>query len=566
MFYNFATEKLIIQQTFTNMKKLVQKTLILALLSVVGINANAATRTIFSASVNQTGVSEVKKATTTEWFNCSSNSTLFSGCNLYFYNSNANEQYYLRKPHNSTSDFWYCITNNNVVYKIELPGAIKVNDVISADILGNNSSSTEEGICFQSTEVTTRPGTLSTAYISTNVTKDHQTATYTVKETDTDLIGKTTLYLYRKTTTGTYFNNLTITREVAGGTAIELTTSSAAIYALNSTTPEGKLPTETGTSSATWEGTSYSFSLTGATSSEYLRDLNSTKAERQIVINETSYRPIMINKGTNGVYNITKSDNVKSVTLYAKYNATSGTAGTIIFDYGIDGKQTASTTLPLLEETAAEFDVTDKTNIRVSGSTAIAFAIEYESGASVTVADINWASLYLPVAVTIPEGVKAYYASNVSSSSVTLTEITDAIPANTGVVINAEADTYSFPIATTEVAALGDGVNKFDGVAADTPCDARTAYVLSGANEAKTAPKFGLYTGTTLGAYKAYIDKEANNLSDALTLNFVIGEPTAIDSIEAATPATQVRKYILNGAVIVEKNGKKYNAAGAQVK
>ncbi|MBR1840040.1 MAG: hypothetical protein IJ782_05610 [Prevotella sp.] len=541
------------------MRKLLQKTLILALLSVVGINAKAVQKVIYSYNQG----TESGTATATVVGTATGEKAVDKAYSSKI-NSNQSAVTCITFPSSITSSGAY-------VAALKVEGDFKAGDKITVQPFTQMSTDDFTGgakyatVMLYDADVKKIADITGSAAGALTITDGHEEAgdpksfDYYLEKDYTEL------YFGRAGGTRLNILSLTITREVAGGTAIELTTSSAAIYALNSTTPEGKLPTETGTSSATWEGTSYSFSLTGATSSEYLRDLNSTKAERQIVINETSYRPILLNKGTNGVYNITKSDNVKSVTLYAKYNATSGTAGTIIFDYGLTG-QTTATTLPLLEETAAEFDVTDKTNIRVSGGTAIAFAIEYESGASVTVADINWASLYLPVAVTIPEGVKAYYASNVSSSSVTLTEITDAIPANTGVVINAEADTYSFPIATTEVAALGDGVNKFDGVAADTPCDARTAYVLSGANEAKTAPKFGLYTGTTLGAYKAYIDKEANNLGDALTLNFVIGEPTAIDSIEAATPAAQVKKYILNGAVIVEKDGKKYNTAGAQVK
>ncbi len=529
----------------------------MALLCVVGINANAVQKTVFSFDVTATGDVATANPAVAGVEDLSSNSTVSGGTVSYYQaqgSTSSAVKYIVAETVEGTkkSDLRFTVKESYMIVTLANGEQLKAGDVISFTTWGTKN---ESQMCFTEVSAASRALTYSTT-----------AGSYTVQESDA-ICGLSTFKVWRyESSKVLYFNNLTITREVAGGTSIAVNTSSAVIYALNSTTPEGQLPTAIGTSSATWEGTDYSFSLTGASASESLRDLNNSTAARQIVIDETSYRPILVNKGGNGVYNITKSANIKSVKLYAKCNFTSEKDVTIIFDFGITGKETSATKLPLLEETAAEFDVTDKTNIRVSDGTAIAFAIEYESGANVTVADINWASLYLPVAVTIPEGVKAYYASNVSSTSVTLTEITDAIPANTGVVINAEADTYTFPIATTEVEALGEGVNKFDGVVADTPCTARTAYVLSGANDAKTAPKFGLYTGTTLGAYKAYLDKEANNLGDALTLDFVIGEPTAIGSIEAAAHAAQVKKYILNGAIIVEKDGKKYNAAGAQVK
>ena len=326
-----------------------------------------------------------------------------------------------------------------------------------------------------------------------------------------------------------------------GKTACNVEESSAVIYALNSTTPEGKLPTssETSVSTATWSNSNYSFTLTGTTSSEILRDLNNNTAARQITIDENAYRPMIVNKSSgNGVYSISKTANVKSVTMYAKYNATSGTAGTLILNYGLTG-QTSATTLPLLEETASSFDVTNYSNFRVSGGTAVAFKVEYYEKAELTVADIEWASLYLPFAAEIPSGAKAYYANATTASTVTLTEITDVIPANTGVVVNASEGTYDFTAAATTPDALAH-TNLFEGVTVATNLTAGDNYVLAGSENSKANPLFKVYgsTGTIeLAAYKAYLPKtNVPNAGNAKTINFIFeGQTTGIKTLDNFT-------------------------------
>lgn len=47
-----------------------------------------------------------------------------------------------------------------------------------------------------------------------------------------------------------------------------------------------------------------------------------------------------------------------------------------------------------------------------------------------------WGSLFYPYNIDIPEGVKVYYVSAANTNSVTLTQITGTIPANTGVIYN----------------------------------------------------------------------------------------------------------------------------------
>ena len=67
---------------------------------------------------------------------------------------------------------------------------------------------------------------------------------------------------------------------------------------------------------------------------------------------------------------------------------------------------------------------------------------------TVNVSDALWATLHLPFAVRIPEGVKAYVGGARGGGVVKLHEVDGVVPAHTPVVLNAvEAGAYTFPIA-----------------------------------------------------------------------------------------------------------------------
>ena len=68
----------------------------------------------------------------------------------------------------------------------------------------------------------------------------------------------------------------------------------------------------------------------------------------------------------------------------------------------------------------------------------------------VTIGEAKWASVCMPFAVTLPEGVKAYKATDCQNNSMTLTEITGTIPAGTGFLLTGDAKDYMLTIATDE--------------------------------------------------------------------------------------------------------------------
>ncbi|MGN1254084.1 MAG: hypothetical protein ACI4T9_05800 [Prevotella sp.] len=107
-----------------------------------------------------------------------------------------------------------------------------------------------------------------------------------------------------------------------------------------------------------------------------------------------------------------------------------------------------------------------------------------------TVGDAAAATLVLPYEATIPSGVKAYTLSYTSGDEVTATEVSTTIPANTPVLINASAGTYTFEATDTKT----------------TKAAAPTSGSLTGVWTSTTAPSgsYILYNGTDgIGFYKA---------------------------------------------------------------
>ena len=89
------------------------------------------------------------------------------------------------------------------------------------------------------------------------------------------------------------------------------------------------------------------------------------------------------------------------------------------------------------------------------------FNLEAVTELPVTVTAAGYASFYAPVALEIPENVEVFYATEVAGDYVSLVKIEGGkIPANTGVIIKADANTYNFAITGEEVAAIEGNIFK----------------------------------------------------------------------------------------------------------
>ena len=71
---------------------------------------------------------------------------------------------------------------------------------------------------------------------------------------------------------------------------------------------------------------------------------------------------------------------------------------------------------------------------------------------TITVSDAGWATLYLPTTARIPSNVEAYTVTTVNDGWVTLTQVKGVIPANTGIIVKANAGEYELIVSETATA------------------------------------------------------------------------------------------------------------------
>lgn len=165
------------------------------------------------------------------------------------------------------------------------------------------------------------------------------------------------------------------------------------------------------------------------------------------------------------------------------------------------------------------------------------------------VSEAGWSTLYLGYNVVIPEDVACYVISEVGEGSVILKEVTGVLPANTAVIVEAAAGTYTFEVAdqAEEIEnkmLLGTTINQYI---------AEEAFVL-----AEVDDEVGLYKAKMMGgvflnnANKAYLPvfalPESVQNAKALKFNF---DTTGVESVKVETAGKKVI-YDLSGRRVNE--------------
>ena len=143
------------------------------------------------------------------------------------------------------------------------------------------------------------------------------------------------------------------------------------------------------------------------------------------------------------------------------------------------------------------------------------------------VTEAGWATLYLGYNVVIPEDVTCYVISEVAEESVVLEEITDVLPANTAVIVEAEEGEYTFEVTEDAAEVESDML----GTTKDEYVDDE-AYVLGIVDGVVGLYKAKMAGGVWLNnANKAYLP--ASVASGAASYSFRFGEgTTAIENVE----------------------------------
>ena len=176
----------------------------------------------------------------------------------------------------------------------------------------------------------------------------------------------------------------------------------------------------------------------------------------------------------------------------------------------------------------------------------------------------TYAAINLPFAVQIPEGVTAYYGKTDNGASITLSAIESIIPANTPVIVAADASStegkaYAFAISYDNAGTAISG-NLLSGSLAPKTIEANS-YVLGNTNGAE-----GLYpttTATELAQNKAYFVPAT--YSDQSYISFDFEGVTTISS--ATADGVTEAYYDLNGRRVTNpKSGGIYvTASGKKV-
>jgi hypothetical protein len=193
-----------------------------------------------------------------------------------------------------------------------------------------------------------------------------------------------------------------------------------------------------------------------------------------------------------------------------------------------------------------------------------AWTFEPVEALPVEVSDAGYATLYAPVALTLADGVEAYYVSAKSATSATMTQVTGVIPANTAVVLKAKEGSYDLTIAAEAQAING---NLLTGTVGSELVE-EEAYVLANKEKGPGFYKAELNqkdnTAFANKGFKAYLP--ASSASSARFISFDFGTETAIENIEGAEAENavvydlsgrRVQKaqkgvFIVNGKVVIK--------------
>ena len=156
----------------------------------------------------------------------------------------------------------------------------------------------------------------------------------------------------------------------------------------------------------------------------------------------------------------------------------------------------------------------------------------------------------------LPSGVKAYKASvNASAGTVSFTEVKQAVPANTGILLEGTASTtYSIPVAESSSEVSGNDflVNSTGGTF--TADDDYTYFGMVKAKSAEDELVFGTFAPGTVAipSNKAYLKVLTSSLPESGSrLTCVFDEADSVEDVVAGQTQGQTQYYDLQGRQIV---------------
>ena len=241
----------------------------------------------------------------------------------------------------------------------------------------------------------------------------------------------------------------------------------------------------------------------------------------------------VVNKGTG-----------KMLTSTGDGNVTLTDEGTALFidETEAPGKMNATDGFCLRNPEAANFINANYGTGKLSHWSARDFGstfmvIEPTESLDVTITEAGYATYFWGLPAYIPEGVQAYIVSDMIGSYAIMSEITETIPANTGVILKGNATTHSFAVAHYATAANGNKLKGTNATTDITPAENTTYYVLANGENGVGLYKDELDGGTFRNnANKAYLPVVAEADANAVasySFNFDWAGTTGIEGVVA---------------------------------
>lgn len=204
-----------------------------------------------------------------------------------------------------------------------------------------------------------------------------------------------------------------------------------------------------------------------------------------------------------------------------------------------------------------------------SGNAVDVYGIRVWHGEQVTISSVGYATLYYSdKAFEIPSGVTATIVTSVEGGKITFEELSEVIPAGTGVVLKGNEGTYNFAIATTQANAPENNLLKGSDEAATTT--GGDLYYMLSLNANSDEGSVGFYWGDAEGgafengAHKAYL--AVANSTDAKSFYLFEENTTGIDAVQGARlNAQDMEIYNLNGQRVMNARKGIYIVNGRKV-
>ena len=202
-----------------------------------------------------------------------------------------------------------------------------------------------------------------------------------------------------------------------------------------------------------------------------------------------------------------------------------------------------------------------------------------KTAVSVTLGANGYATFACPYALdltkaNLPSGVKAYKAQSINGTTVRFAEFNQTVPANTGILFEGTASaTYNIPVVASGDAVSGNlfRVNEGNGYIDPSYNEGTTGVYYFAMIKDSNPLTFGKFNPASYKypSNKAYLTVVKNLQQARLTVSF--GEEdgfTGINAIEAAESeagALKDGKYLIDGKIVLVKNGVKYGANGQKL-